>query len=128
MAARAPVDVHWGRLCLLALALVAAALYVSPLRSFFIQQTRCAQATASLQNAQQQNAALKAEVAKLQSVQYVSQLAREQFLAVPPGMQAFVVKGLPQEDTPATDSQTPPKSGSMSFLQRLTDLWRTLLR
>lgn len=128
MAARAPVDIRWGRLGLLALVLVAAALYVSPLRSFFIQQTRYAQADASLQNAQQQNAALKAELAKLQSVQYVSQLAREQFLVVPPGMQAFVIKGLPQGDTPATESQPPPKSGSMSLLQRLTDLWRTLLR
>ena len=67
-------------------------------------------------------------MAKLQTVQYVSQIAREQFLVVPPGMQAFVVKGLPQEDTPTTDSQPPPTSGSMSLVQRLTDLWRTLLR
>jgi cell division protein FtsB len=128
MAARAPVDVHWGRLGLLALVLVAAALYVSPLRSFFTQQTRYAQQTAALQSAKQQNVALKSELAKLQTVPYVSQLAREQFLVVPPGMQAFVITGLPQDDTPATDSQPPPVSGSMSVLQRLVDLWRTLLR
>jgi len=128
MAARAPVDVHWGRLGLLALVLVAGALYVSPLRSFFVQQSRYAQQTAALQSARQQNVTLKSELAKLQTVQYVSQIAREQFLVVPPGMQAFVVKGLPQEDTPATDSQPPPTSGSMSLVQRLTDLWRTLLR
>jgi cell division protein FtsB len=127
MAAKAPVDIHWGRLGLLALVLVAAALYVSPLRSYFAQQTRYAQQSAALQNAKQQNVALKSELVKLQSVQYVSRLAREQFLVVPPGMQAFVIKGLPQGDTPVTDSQPPPVSGSMSVLQRLADLWRTLL-
>ena len=128
MAARAPVDVHWGRLSLLALVLVAAALYVSPLRSFFTQQTHYAQENAALQSARQQNAALKSELAKLQTAQYMSQIAREQFLVVPPGMQAFVIKGLPQEGTPAPDSKPRPTSGSMSLLQRLTDLWHTVLR
>lgn len=122
------MDVHWGRLGLLALVLMAGVLYVSPLRGFFVQQTRYAHETAALQNARQQNVALKSELAKLQTVPYVSQMAREEFLVVPPGMQAFVIKGLPQGDTPATDSQPPPASGSMSVLQRLADLWRTLLR
>ena len=126
--ARAPVDLHWGRLGLLMLLLVAAAFYVAPLRAFFAQQNRHSSAVAQLAQAKQQNAALKAEIDHLRSAEYVAEKARADFQLVPSGMQAFVVKGLPQEQAGASSAQLGPVSGSMSIADRIRDLWSTLLR
>jgi cell division protein FtsB len=125
---RAPVDLHWGRLGLLMLLLVGAAFYVAPLRAFFAQQDRHSGAAAQLSQTQQQNAALKAEIVHLRSAEYVAEKARADFQLVPSGMQAFVVKGLPQEPTAALSAQQSPVGGSMSIADRMRDLWSTLLR
>lgn len=126
--ARAPVDLHWGRLGLLMLLLVAAAFYVAPLRAFFAQQNRHSNAVAQLAQTKQQNAALKAEIDHLRSAEYVAEKARADFQLVPSGMQAFIVKGLPQEQAGASSAQLGPVSGSMSIADRIRDLWSTLLR
>jgi cell division protein FtsB len=124
--ARSPVQIKVGRLGVLVLLLIAAALYVSPLRAFFAQQDRYTHAVAQLDQARGTNAALKAEVVKIDTTQYILEMAREQFQLVPSGMQAFVVTGLPAEKQPAMpDAQ--PQTGSLSLPQRLVDLWRTLL-
>jgi cell division protein FtsB len=110
------------------LLLVAAAFYVAPLRAFFAQQNRHSSAVAQLTQTKQQNAALKAEIDHLRSAEYVAEKARADFQLVPSGMQAFVVKGLPQEQAGASSAQLGPVSGSMSIADRIRDLWSTLLR
>jgi cell division protein FtsB len=125
--AKAPVQIKVGRLGLLILLLIAAALYVSPLRAFFAQQDRYTHEVAQLTKARSDNAALKAELAKVDTKQYILETARENFQLVPAGMQPFVVTGLPQEKPPAMPD-APPQGGSLSLPQRLVDLWRTLLR
>ena len=126
--ARAPVDLHWGRLGLLMLLLVAAAFYVAPLRAFFAQQNRHSGAVAQLAQTKQQNAALKAEIDPLRSAEYVAEKARADFQLVPSGMQAFIVKGLPQDQAVASPAAQATAGGSMSIADRIRDLWSTLLR
>ena len=86
--AKAPVQIKVGRLGLLILLLIAAALYVSPLRAFFAQQDRYTHEVAQLNKARSDNAALKAELAKVDTKQYILETARENFQLVPAGMQA----------------------------------------
>jgi cell division protein FtsB len=126
--ARAPVDLHWGRLGLLMLLLVGAAFYVAPLRAFFAQQDRYSIAATQLSQTQQQNAALKAEIDHLRSAEYVSEKARSDYQLVPRGMQAFIVKGLPQDQIGTASAPQSSAGGSMSLADRVRDLWSTLLR
>jgi hypothetical protein len=50
-------------------------------------------------------------------------------MLVPPDTQVFVVKGLPGRDAEiAVTTTTKPTTGSISVLDRVDDLWRTLLR
>ena len=124
-----PVQVHWGRLAVLALLVVGAYFYVSPLRAFFAQQDRYAREVAALRQTQAQHAALKAELAKLDTKAYISQQARDEFQLVPGGMQAFVITGLhPEAEKPllGTANKTPP-APHISLGQRLADLWHTVL-
>lgn len=119
---------HLGRLAILALVLIGAALYVSPLRAFFEQQDRFEKASAELQAARHDNAALEREVQLLTTKAYIAQRARADLTLVPPGTQVFVIKGLPgrdEETSLSTDS--PPVESSISVLDRIEDLWRTLL-
>ena len=133
---RAPADTrgraprpHLGRLALLALLVIGAAFYVSPLRAFFAQQDQYESAAAELQAARQDNTALKREVDRLATKAYIAQLARSDSMLVPPGTQVFVIKGLPGRDEElGTTMATPPVEASVSFLDRIEDLWRTLLR
>ena len=126
---RAPVQVRVGRLLVLALVLIAAALYVAPLRAFFTQQDRYTDEVASLEAAREQNAYLRKQAELLTTERYVAQVARSDSLLVPPGTQAFVVKGLPGKDE--ADVVTLPTQeaavGSITVLERIEDLWRTLL-
>jgi cell division protein FtsB len=122
-----PVQIKWLRLGALALILMAGALYVSPLRAFFAQQDRYVDQVAALEHARADNAALKAQVAKLKTTEYVLERAREDLQLVPPGWQGFVVTGLPgAEPVTPTDALAPPKT-SLSLGGRLADLWHTLL-
>lgn len=118
-----------GRLILLGLLLAAVALYVGPLREYFAQQDRYQEAVAALNAAQEQNAALQEQADRLNTKSYIAQRAREDSLLVPPGTQAFVVKGLPGEDE--SDHLTLPgettTAQSVTVLERIEDLWRTLL-
>ena len=120
---------HLGRLALLALLVIAAAFYVSPLRAFFAQQDQYETASAELQAARQDNTALKREVDRLATKAYIAQLARSDSMLVPPGTQVFVIKGLPgRDEEPGAAMTTPPVQSSISVLDRIEDLWRTLLR
>jgi cell division protein FtsB len=124
---KAPVRVHPGRLAVLVLGIVAAYFFVSPLRAFFAQQDRYQREVAALAQARAQNAELKAELATMGTQEYVVRQARKDFQLVPPGVQAFVVKGL----TPGTvgdgaSSASVPKTPPLSVAQRLADLWQTI--
>jgi cell division protein FtsB len=120
---------HLGRFLLLILALVAASFYVGPLRQFFTQQDRYQKEAIALEAARADNAALKRQVELLTTDSYIRQQALKGSMLVPPDTQVFVVKGLPgraQEDVPrAADA---PTASSFSVLDRIDDLWRTLLR
>ena len=119
---------HLGRLALLALVLIGASFYVSPLRGFFQQQDRYNKAAAQLQAARQDNAALAREADLLITRAYIAQRARSDSMLVPPGTQVFVIKGLPgKEEETDVSTATPPTESSISVLDRLDDLWRTLL-
>jgi cell division protein FtsB len=119
---------HLGRLALLVLVLIGASFYVSPLRDFFEQQDRYEKAAAQLQAARQDNAALEREVKLLTTKAYIAQRARSDAMLVPPGTQVFVIKGLPgKEDETLPSERTRPVESSISVLDRVEDLWRTLL-
>lgn len=127
--ARQRPRVHAGRLALLVLVLIAAAFYVSPLRAFFAQQDRYQRADAALGDARAQNAGMKRQLELLQTRSYVAQVARSESMMVPPDTQVFVVKGLPgktEEDAFASPAPQVAHS-SLSVIDRLDDLWRTLL-
>jgi hypothetical protein len=111
------------------LLLIGAAFYVSPLRDFFEQQDRFEKASAELQAARQDNSALEREVQLLTTKAYIAQRARADSMLVPPGTQVFVIKGLPgREEETSFSTDTRPVESSISVLDRVEDLWRTLLR
>jgi cell division protein FtsB len=121
---------HLGRLALLALVLIAAAFYVSPLRAFFTEQDRYQREVAALQAARAERARMEREIELLSTRSYVAQVARAESMLVPPGTQVFVVKGLPgraEEEAFASPKRQATQS-SFSVLDRVEDLWRTLLR
>ncbi len=119
---------HAGRLALLALVLIGASFYVSPLRDFFRQQDRYEKAAAQLQAARSDNAALEREIELLTTKAYIAQRARSDSKLIPPGTQLFVIKGLPgREQETKASGRTRPLEASISVLDRVKDLWRTLL-
>jgi cell division protein FtsB len=120
---------HLGRLAILVLVLIGASFYVAPLQAFFTQQDRHQHAADALQAARADNAAFDAQMKLLTTKTYVAQAARADFMLVPPDTQVFVVKGLPGDDgEPVVRSSAAPAAGSISVLDRVEDLWRTLLR
>lgn len=118
---------RWGRLAVLALVLLAAALYIGPLRDFFAQQDRYQRELATLQQLKQQNAAFRRQLAEMATAGWVIRTAREDFQLVPRDMQAFVVQGLPGDEARPRTHGT-PAGQSLSLLNRLKDLWDTLLQ
>ena len=119
---------HLGRLALLALVLIGAAFYVSPLRDFFAQQNRYEKAAAQLEAAQKDNSALEREVKLLTTKAYIAQRARSDAKLVPRDTQLFVIKGLPgKEQEVSSGKRTGPVQASISVVDRVEDLWRTLL-
>jgi cell division protein FtsB len=129
----APVKprLHIGRLSLLVLVLIAAAFYIGPLREFFAQQDRYQQKTAALAAVQTENAELQRKIDLLGKDSYIGLQALEGSMLVEPGTQVFVIKGLPgraQEDAARVNNSTgsSPDAPSISVLDRLADLWRTL--
>jgi hypothetical protein len=122
-------QLHLGRLAILVLVLIGASFYVAPLRAFFAQQDRYQQATDALQAARADNDAFTSQMRLLTTRTYVAQVARADSMLVPPDTQVFVVKGLPGDDAePVVRSSTVPTTSSISVLDRVEDLWRTLLR
>ena len=123
---KAPVEVRPLRLAVLVLVLVAAALYVSPLRAFFAAQDGYFGQRAALSQLQAANRALRTQIADLHSAAYIERQAREQFQLVPAGLQAFVVRGLPRAPNPAPSGSVASAPLRISLGVRLSDLWRTL--
>jgi hypothetical protein len=110
------------------LLLIGASFYVSPLRDFFAQQDRYEKAAAELQAARRDNSALEREVDLLTTKAYIAQRARSDSMLVPPDTQVFVIKGLPgKEEENSFSMAAPPVKASISVLDRVEDLWRTLL-
>ena len=119
---------HLGRLALLALVLIGAAFYVSPLRDFFAQQNRYEKAAAQLEAARSDNSALEREVKLLTTKAYIAQRARSDANLVPRDTELFVIKGLPGKELEVSASKrTAPVQASISVFDRVEDLWRTLL-
>ena len=120
---------HLGRLALLVLVLVAASFYLGPLRQFFSQQDRYQKEALALQEARADNVALKREVELLKTDSYIGQQALTVAKLAPPDTQVFVIKGLPgRADEGVSQTESAAAAGSFSVLDRLEDLWRTLLR
>lgn len=116
------------RLALLVLVLIGASFYLGPLREFFAQQDRYREKTAALEAAKAENAALKREVQLLKTNEYIAQEALTDSMLVEPGTQVFVIQGLPgREEEEAAEPRPKPAAGSISVLDRVEDLWRTLL-
>jgi cell division protein FtsB len=115
-------------LAALALVLLAAALYVSPLCAFFAAQDSYFGQRAALSRIEAANRALRREVANMHSAAYLVRAARKEFQLVPSGLQPFVVKGLPpgapSPAPTATPDSVPPRP---SLVARLSDLWHTML-
>ena len=104
---KAPVRLHPGRLAVLVLGFVAASFFVAPLRAFFAQQDRYQREVVALAQARAQNESRPS--GDHGHREYVTRQAREEFQLVPRGMQAFVIKGLPQTDDQA-QAVAAPKS------------------
>jgi len=121
---RSPVELRPLRLAALALLLVAAAFYVSPLRAFFAQQDRYDRQVAALAQARVANQTLHTQILRMKTRDYITRQAREQYQLVPAGLQAFVVKGLPGAEPSAAPSGA--ATPAPSLLSRLADLWRTI--
>lgn len=119
---------HLGRLVILVLLLIGASFYVAPLREFFAQQDRYQHATEALRAARADNIANALQLRQLKTPAYIAQVARADSMLVPRDTQVFVVKGLPGRDAEmAVPTTTKPTTGSISVLDRVEDLWRTLL-
>lgn len=124
---KAPVQFRPARLAVLALVLIAAAFYVSPLRAFFTQQDRYERQVAELTQARAENQALHTQIAQMGTRDYITRQAREQYQLVPAGLQAFVVKGLPKAaPSAAAQGAAAPAPPALSLVDRLKDLWHTL--
>ncbi len=121
---KSPVELRPLRLAALALLLVAAAFYVSPLRAFFAQQDRYDREVVSLAQAQAANQTLHTQIDLMRTRDFITRQAREQYQLVPPGLQAFVVKGLPKAEPSAAPAG--PAVPAPSLVDRLADLWRTI--
>ena len=121
---KSPVELRPLRLAALVLLLVAAAFYVSPLRSFFAQQDRYDRQVASLAQARVANQTLRTQIDLMRTRDFITRQAREQYQLVPPGLQAFVVKGLPGAEPSAAPSGATTLAPSL--LARLADLWHTI--
>lgn len=118
---------HIGRLSLLVLVLIAAAFYIGPLREFFAQQDRYQQKTAALKAAEAEHTELQRKIDLLSKDSYIGLKALEGSMLVEPGTQVFVIKGLPgRAEEVAASTSTSPEAESISVLDRLSDLWRTL--
>jgi len=125
---KAPVELRPLRLAALVLLLVAAALYVSPLRAFFAAQDRYFSQVAAVAELRAANHVLRTQIADMHNAAYVIRQARKQFQLVPAGLQAFVVKGLPHSASrPAPTSAAAAGPLHPSLRLRLSDLWHTLL-
>jgi cell division protein FtsB len=116
------------RLALLVLVLIGASFYLGPLREFFAQQDRFQQKTAALEAAKADNSDLKRNLELLKTDGYIAQQALGSLL-VEPGTQVFVIQGLPgRAEEDAARREAEPTASSISVLDRVEDLWRTLLR
>jgi len=115
------------RLAALALVVVALVLYVAPLRAFFAAQDGYFSQLSALSAAQATSRTLHQEIVDMHSAAYVERQAREQWQLVPAGLQAFVVKGLPQGAPGPAPSGGASPADRIPLGTRLSDLWRTLL-
>jgi cell division protein FtsB len=115
------------RVVALVLVLVAAALYVAPLRAFFAAQDSYFSQRAALSAVQATNRALHKQFSEMHSAAYVERQAREEYGLVPEGLQAFVVKGLPGGTASGAQTITAAYATfHLSLGMRLSDLWHTL--
>jgi hypothetical protein len=122
---RALIGARQRRLAVLVLLVLAAAWYVTPLRAFLHAQDGYFAQVAALGQGRLVTRALQSQLAEMHSEAYLVRQEREQWQLIPAGMQAFVVKGLPQSATDVAPSSV-ASARRISLGMRLRDLWRTL--
>ena len=66
------------------------------------------------------------QIIDMHSAAYIERQAREQWQLVPAGLQAFVVKGLPQSSPSSSPTGATTGRLHLSLSARLGDLWHTL--
>ncbi len=120
---------HLGRLAILVLVLIGASFYVAPLSAFFTQQDRYQHEAAALQAARADNAAYKVQVQLLSTKDYVAQRGAPRLHAGAAGHAGLRRQGPARADEAPRPSSggTKASAGSISVLDRINDLWRTLL-
>ncbi len=105
---------------LVALGLVATG--VLPVRDYLERENEVDAARSRLEQLQEQNAALAADVEALYSEQEVERIAREQYGFVLPGEVGYVVLTPPEAaEPPAPPEPVPVVEDRRSFLQRIWD-------
>lgn len=117
---------RWGVAAVLTLLVIAGGLFYGPLRDFTMQQDTYQKELAALRQLEQENEAMREQIAGVRSDAWLEREARSQFQLVPSGWQAFVVTNLPSGDgTPRKPA--PVRPAELTLAERLSDLWRTLL-
>jgi len=110
------------------LIIVAAGLYYGPLKDFFVQQDHYREEAVALAELKAENRDLERRIETMKGRSWIEREARAQFQLVPKGAQAFVIAGLPGADEAAEPTPKRPRQQSFSWVDRLRDLWDTLLR
>jgi len=110
------------------LVLVAAGLYYGPLKDFFTRQDQYRDETVALAELKAENRDLERQIETMKGRSWIEREARAQFQLVPKGAQAFVITGLPGADEAPEPKLKKPLEQSFTWVDRLRDLWDTLLR
>ena len=118
---------RWGIAATLALVVIACGLYYGPLRDFVKQEDAHQKELATLQGLQSENKAIKDQIAAVGSDTWIAREARSQFQLVPQGSQAFVITNLPSDEN-RQKQETPVTPTELTLGERLSDLWKALLR
>ena len=69
---------------------------------------------------------MHAQLGLMRTRDYITRQAREQYQLVPAGLQAFVVKGLPQAKPSTAAQRAAATPAAPSIFARLSDLWHTI--
>lgn len=110
----------------MAVIVLIAAGYISPLRSWIVDSRQVAREQAATDQLQKQHDLLQQEKDQLQSNAYVEELARRDLGLVRPGEQSYVVKDL-NRNPGKPEITAPAAAENKSFAGRVLDDLKSLL-